>query len=311
MDKEEKKIYPDISAETPGVPLVEGINSGAQVSYFTDETSSLSDRIAKAAANTNPPGTEPKDRGVAQDNVIDLSDENSSVESVGEQPHRGVPIKDEFHGVPISEDTVPTPVPTPEPEPLGRGKRTRTKPVIFSPKLKGKSHDTPSRSGHIHISVQEGDELSCDKYYSNCGYSTKRGVINLNLQDNVPPPRMTPEQVDVHLLGIALITQYNIKKGRELFGQKADDAILKELTEIDSFETYQPLHANSLTHEQKKKALEALFFLTEKRDNRIKGRKCAVGSKQRTYDGYDKSNGSSPTVQTDSTAGLAKNYGPT
>ena len=48
------------------------------------------------------------------------------------------------------------------------------------------------------------------------------------------------------------------------------------------------------------KALEALFFLTEKRDGRIKGRKCAVGSKQRTYDGYDKSDGSSPTVQTDS-----------
>ena len=96
VDKEEKKIYPDISAETPGVPLVEGVNSGAQMSDFTDETSSLSDRIAKAVANTNPSGTEPKDQGVAQDNVIDLSDENSSVGSEGEQPHQGVPIKDEF-----------------------------------------------------------------------------------------------------------------------------------------------------------------------------------------------------------------------
>ena len=70
MEKEEKTIYPDISAETPGIPLVEGVNSGAQASDFKDETSSLSDRIAKAAANTNPPGTEPKDRGVAQDKVI-------------------------------------------------------------------------------------------------------------------------------------------------------------------------------------------------------------------------------------------------
>ena len=65
---------------------------------------------------------------------------------------------------------------------------------------------------------------------------------------------MSEEEVDAHLLGIALVTQYNIKKGRELFGQKADDVILKEPTEIDSFETYQPLHADSLTEEQKRKA---------------------------------------------------------
>ena len=49
---------------------------------------------------------------------------------------------------------------------------------------------------------------------------------------------MIQEQVDSHLLEIALIIQYNIKKDCEPFGQKADDAILKELTEIDSFETY-------------------------------------------------------------------------
>ena len=77
-------------------------------------------------------------------------------------------------------------------------------------------------------------------------------------------------------------------------------AIVKELKEIDSFDTYVPLHAKDLTWEEKQMALESLFLLTEKRDGRIKGRKVAVGSKQRTYDGYDKSDGSSPTVTTDS-----------
>ena len=42
------------------------------------------------------------------------------------------------------------------------------------------------------------------------------------------------------------------------------------------------------------------MFITEKRNGDIKARKVADGSKQRTYDGYDKSNGSSPTVSTDS-----------
>jgi len=30
------------------------------------------------------------------------------------------------------------------------------------------------------------------------------------------------------------------------------------------------------------------MFIVEKRDGRIKARICAVGSKQRTFDGYDK-----------------------
>ena len=40
------------------------------------------------------------------------------------------------------------------------------------------------------------------------------------------------------------------------------------------------------------------MFITEKRNGDIKARKVADGSKQRTYDGYDKSDGSSPTVAT-------------
>ena len=39
--------------------------------------------------------------------------------------------------------------------------------------------------------------------------------------------------------------------------------------------------------------------IVEKRNGDIKGRKCAVGSKQRTCPGYDKSEWASPTVSTD------------
>ena len=62
--------------------------------------------------------------------------------------------------------------------------------------------------------------------------------------------------------------------------------------------TYKPLDASKLTRDEKRDALESLLFITEKRDGRIKSRKCAMGNKQRTYDGYDKSAGSSPTVTT-------------
>ena len=44
--------------------------------------------------------------------------------------------------------------------------------------------------------------------------------------------------------------------------------------------------------------MASLLFITEKRNRDIKARKVYVGSKQITYDGYDKSNASSPTVNT-------------
>ena len=62
---------------------------------------------------------------------------------------------------------------------------------------------------------------------------------------------------------------------------------------------YEPVHKSDLTLEDSKKALASLMFITKKRNGDIKSRKDADGSKQRTYDGYDKSDGYFPTVATD------------
>ena len=52
--------------------------------------------------------------------------------------------------------------------------------------------------------------------------------------------------------------------------------------------------------EDRNKALASLMFITEKRNGDIKASKVDDGSKQRTYDSYDKSDGSSSKVATDS-----------
>ena len=85
----------------------------------------------------------------------------------------------------------------------------------------------------------------------------------------------------------------------ELFGDRAGKATLKEMQQLHDMDTYTSLDPKMLSPEEKRKALSALFFITEKRDGSIKGRKCAVGSKQRTYEGYNKADGASPTVSTD------------
>ena len=63
-------------------------------------------------------------------------------------------------------------------------------------------------------------------------------------------------------------------------------------------DTYTPIHASQLTRAEQKKVLEALFCLTKKRKGVTKGLKCAIGSKQCTFEGYNYSDATSPTVST-------------
>ena len=84
----------------------------------------------------------------------------------------------------------------------------------------------------------------------------------------------------------------------ELFGNRAKEATTNELQQIHDFGTYIPVMSKELTREEKIKALYALMFIVEKRDSRVKARKVAVGSKQRTFPSYVKSDWSSPTITT-------------
>ena len=110
---------------------------------------------------------------------------------------------------------------------------------------------------------------------------------------------MTETQTDAHIIGVILARKYGIKKGMDLFGEKADAAVVKELTQIHELETYEPIMDSDMSWEDRKKALESLLFITEKRNGDIKVRKVANGSKQLTYNGYNKTDGSSPMVATE------------
>ena len=75
---------------------------------------------------------------------------------------------------------------------------------------------------------------------------------------------------------------------------------MKELTQIQKLETCEPIMASDLSWEEKKKALEYLLVITENINGDIKARKLADGSKHRTYNGYNKVDGSSQTFATES-----------
>ena len=74
-------------------------------------------------------------------------------------------------------------------------------------------------------------------------------MIHVKADTGAPLPNtMTNEECESHVVGLVMAHMYNLKKGTELFGDKADEAVLKELTEIDDFETYKPVHKEDLSY---------------------------------------------------------------
>ena len=87
---------------------------------------------------------------------------------------------------------------------------------------------------------------------------------------------------------------FSLKQGIKRFGNKGKEAAKTEMEQLHMRNCFVPRKVNEMTSEQRKKALESLLFVTEKRDGRIKARHCANGSAQRQW--MNKEDTSSPTV---------------
>jgi hypothetical protein len=89
---------------------------------------------------------------------------------------------------------------------------------------------------------------------------------------------------------------YGLKNGLNKFRDKGKKAVNKELGQLHSRTFFEPIHVKDLTPLEKKRAMESLIFLTEKRDKTIKARACANGSTQRSYIAREEA--ASPTAAT-------------
>jgi hypothetical protein len=98
-------------------------------------------------------------------------------------------------------------------------------------------------------------------------------------------PWQTDEAADAAeaaVLGF-IFAQVSMKKGLKLYGNKGEAAVEEELQQLHNRKVMEPVAADSLTYAEKKKALEYLMFLKEKRTGKIKGCGCADGRKQWVY----------------------------
>jgi hypothetical protein len=87
---------------------------------------------------------------------------------------------------------------------------------------------------------------------------------------------------------VARYSQMSAKAGIKQFGERAVAAMFKEFKQLNEGAVpgkpvFGKQDANELTIEEKKRALEAVNLIKEKRSGVIKGRTCANGSKQKRY----------------------------
>ena len=64
--------------------------------------------------------------------------------------------------------------------------------------------------------------------------------------------------------GASFAQQCVLKKGLQKFGKKGTTASVKEINQLHHRNCFTPVGINEMTQQERKKAMEALMFLTEK-----------------------------------------------
>jgi hypothetical protein len=99
---------------------------------------------------------------------------------------------------------------------------------------------------------------------------------------------------EVFQKGVAFTQQYILHKGIKKFGDKGIKAAPDELYQLHKRNCFSPVDVSTVTKMKKKKAMESLLFLTEKRDGRNKGRMVYNGKPTRKW--VDKDEATAPTA---------------
>ena len=98
--------------------------------------------------------------------------------------------------------------------------------------------------------------------------------------------------------GASFGQQYILQKGLKIFKERGEEAASKELDQLHKRNCFTPIDLLTLSPEEVRKTVEALMFLTEKRDQSVKGRLVYNGKPTREW--LSREDAASPTVALES-----------
>ena len=121
-------------------------------------------------------------------------------------------------------------------------------------------------------------------------YATSHALLLARYIDEIS------NRVSVH--GACYAQQYMVHKGLKVFGEAGRAAATKEMDQLHRRNCFTPISVKDLTPSERKKAMEALMFLTEKRDKSVKGRMVYNGKPTREW--LSREDSASPTAALES-----------
>lgn len=182
---------------------------------------------------------------------------------------------------------------------MTRAKRKRLMMVMRMPKLqecKSRMLKQQGTTQQLKARAQRAKELK--ENAALLSFDDVEGTVLMQMSKvdgaiNEPDKSNSFSQV-VHMC----LLQLSLKQGLKTFGERGEDAAMKEVRQLHDFKTFRPVHAKALSHQQRVDTLSSLIFLKEKANGDIKGRACADGRKQRAT--MTKEEFTSPTVKIES-----------
>ena len=163
-----------------------------------------------------------------------------------------------------------------------RSTRPTNPPTNYEPTFEGQKYQ------HLHMQTTQG----------RIQYDTDQAIVGA----------LIIQKLNMWMKGsdeISLVQTYTLKGGLKKFGDKAYKATLGEMKQLHDRICFEPIDPKNLSPSERKRAMESLIFLTQKRDGQIKARTCANGSIQRDY--MTKEDSASPTTALESVLTQKKN----
>ena len=158
---------------------------------------------------------------------------------------------------------------------MRRSTRNTEAPTYYTPSFEGQKYQ------HLHIQTNTQKQ----QYDDTKAYVGALSIHRIN-------------QLADSLGEVALAQTYSLQKGLKVFGEKGTKAAHKEMKQLHDRVCFQPINPSNMTTTERKRAMESLIFLTEKRDGTVKARTCANGSIQRDW--MTKEDATSPTATLES-----------
>ncbi len=178
----------------------------------------------------------------------------------------------------------------------GRSVSTKSDKPRRSPRLSERDKHVDYSATHIQAweEIQEDEEM--------CHFHTQSCVNAMEYDENEAEliacimHKLLMDEYDEEEWNY--VQQYSLKKGIEKYGKRGEQSAIDEMTQLHDRGSFRPLDVKKLSPLERKKAMEALIFMIEKRDGKVKSRTCANGKKQRGW--IEKESASSPTARCES-----------